>query len=163
MGLQTQKFWIFIFPWIFFFFFWILSCSMSHMYDLDYIMLQYSNTHLYKLSENRYFYQVIFNRFCFIFGRGRFYSLVKNNLRAKGLRYKVLTVVLILLGDRSLSTSTVFLDFGPQLKSTSSYWICPMSVCLASMFYKVILSRTWGFIVMLIWEKTKPCIKNRCW
>ena len=49
------------------FFFWILNFSISRMYDLNYIMLQHSNTHFYKLSENVYFYQVIFNRFFYIF------------------------------------------------------------------------------------------------
>ena len=39
---------------------------MSHMSDVDYIILQHSNIQFYKLSENIYFYQVIFIRFCFI-------------------------------------------------------------------------------------------------
>ena len=30
----------------------ILSCSISQMYDLDYIILKNFNTHFYKLSEN---------------------------------------------------------------------------------------------------------------
>ena len=40
-------------------FFLIWSCSISHMYDLHYIILQHSETHFYKLSENTYFYQAI--------------------------------------------------------------------------------------------------------
>ena len=57
------------------------------MYYLDYIILEHAHTHLYKLSENIYFYQVIFNRFCFIMyflsGEDKIQSSVNNNLRTK--------------------------------------------------------------------------------
>ena len=52
-GASTQNFEHFFTPT---FFFQIFSCSNSHLYDLDYIILQYSNTHFYNLSENMYFY-----------------------------------------------------------------------------------------------------------
>ena len=53
-GLQTQNFEF------------LFSPAISHMNDLYYITLKHSNTHFYKLSENIYFYLVVFNRFCFI-------------------------------------------------------------------------------------------------
>ena len=60
--LQTQNFGFLFLPTNF-----VLNLELLklHMYDLDYIKLQQPSTY-YKLSENIYFYQVIFNRFCFI-------------------------------------------------------------------------------------------------
>ena len=60
--LQTQNFGFLFLPTNF-----VLNLELLklHMYDLDYIKLQQQSTY-YKLSENIYFYQVIFNRFCFI-------------------------------------------------------------------------------------------------
>ena len=57
-------------------FFRILTCSISHMYNLDYFILKHSDTNVYKLSENTYFYQVIFHKICllyiFCWGRSKF-------------------------------------------------------------------------------------------
>ena len=57
------------------------------MYYLDYIKLEHDDTNLYKLSEKIYFYQVIFNRFCFIIyflsGEDKIQSSLKNNLHTK--------------------------------------------------------------------------------
>ena len=64
---SNSKFCIFNFTMIFFF---NLSCSISHIHNLDYIIIHYSDAHFYKLSENIYFYMVIFNRFYFIFSIG---------------------------------------------------------------------------------------------
>ena len=82
-GLQTQNF-EFLFSRTIFYL--VLSFSISHMYGLDYIILQQADTRFHKLSENIYFYQVIFHRFCFIIyfllGQLIIQSL-KNNLRAE--------------------------------------------------------------------------------
>ena len=76
------------------------------------------------------------------------------------VRWKLLTPVLILLGDRSLSKvffNCFWILYVPWLNSTYSYWILPLSIGL-----EVTLSKTWGFIAMLIWGKIKPCVKNWC-
>ena len=39
------------------------------------------------------------------------------------------------------------MDFVPQLNSTYSYWILPISICLMKKFHEVTLCRTRGFIV----------------
>ena len=44
------------------------------MYDLDYIILQHSNTHFFQPSENTYFYQVIFNIFSVRAGQNLVFS-----------------------------------------------------------------------------------------
>ena len=63
-----------------------MNGSISDMDDLDYTIVQGFGTHFSKLSENIYFYQVIFSRFCFIIyfllGYVEILSLVKSNLRA---------------------------------------------------------------------------------
>ena len=66
----------------------LFACGASN--PLDYIILQHSNTHFYKLSENMYFYQVIFNTqilFYYIVSVGVGQNLVfnQNNLRPKWL------------------------------------------------------------------------------
>ena len=60
------------------------------------------------------------------------------------------------MGDRSFSSALlkVFLDFIPGMNSTCNYWILPIPICPIGGFYKVTLSRTWDFIVMLIRGKT---------
>ena len=42
------------------------------------------------------------------------------------------------------------------LSAAYSDWILTMSICFIKKICEVTLCRTWGFIVMLIWGKTKP-------
>ena len=53
------------------------------------------------------------------------------------------------IGNRFLSSIffSYVLDFVPRPNSNYSYWILPISICLIEKFHKVILCRTWGFVV----------------
>ena len=84
-------------------------------------------------------------------------------LQTVALRIKLLKIVLILSGDRSLSSLffSCFLDFAPWLNST--LWTLPISICFINSFYEITLCRTWRLIVLLAQGKTVAWIKNSGW
>ena len=82
-GASTQNFEHFFTPT---FFFQIFSCSNSHLYDLDYIILQYSNTHFYNLSD---FTKLFSTDFLLLFSVevGQNLAIGQKDLSPKGLTY----------------------------------------------------------------------------
>ena len=74
---------------------------------------------------------------------------------------KLLTTVLMLLQDRFLS-NIILAVFGFFLFDSTALAVLSTSHIYLSYkkFYEVTLCKTWDFIVMLIWGKTKPYIKN---
>ena len=72
--------------------------------------------------------------------------------------------VLMLLGDRSFSSVFLSFFFLVLFQESTALAIIEyfpyLSISPMGRFYKVTLSRTLSFIVMLVRGKTKSCIKN---